>query len=111
MPEFTPAYLATGRELNTPYENLLGLKSSSSNVEELADRMAYIHNLAQDNLIHSQEISLRSYSKKSKHREFEIGQLVLYRTHFLSNAAAGFTKKLAPRFEGPYEIIEKISNS
>lgn len=53
----------------------------------------------------------RLYNKNAKVRPFSVGDLVLYKTHFLSNASKGFSVKLAPRWEGPYCIQEKVSES
>jgi transposase InsO family protein len=108
--KFTPAYLSTGRELRTPFDNLLGIVSPSSEVQQLGERMALIYDLARDNIVHSQELSMKIYNKNAKFKDFKVGDLVMYRTHFLSNASQGFTKKLAPRWEGPYVITEKVSN-
>ncbi len=72
--------------------------------------MALIYDLARDNIVHSQELSMKIYNKNAKFKDFKVGDLVMYRTHFLSNASQGFTKKLAPRWEGPYVITEKVSN-
>jgi hypothetical protein len=108
--KFTPAFLATGKEFRTPFDNLLGIVSSDRDVNELGKRMNLIYDLARENTLHNQEISIRSYNKKSVARNFNVGDLVMYRTHFLSNATAGFTSKLAPRWEGPYKIIERVSS-
>jgi hypothetical protein len=89
---------------------LLGIVSSDRDVNELGKRMNLIYDLARENTLHNQEISIRSYNKKSVARNFNLGDLVMYRTHFLSNATAGFTSKLAPRWEGPYKIIERVSS-
>jgi hypothetical protein len=108
--KFTPAYLSTGRELRTPFDNLLGIVSPSSEVQKLGERMNLIYNLARDNILQSQELSMRNYNKSAKSRDFKVGDLVMYKTHFLSNASQGFSKKLAPRWEGPYKITERVSN-
>jgi hypothetical protein len=72
--------------------------------------MNLIYDLARDNIIHSQELSMKIYNKNAKFKDFKVGDMVMYKTHFLSNASQGFTKKLAPRWEGPYLITEKVSN-
>lgn len=36
---------------------------------------------------------------------------MLCRSHKLSNAAQRFSAKLAPRFEGPFEIVKQLSDS
>jgi len=51
---------------------------------------------------------MRYYNATTKVREFIVGNLVLLKTHYLSNAAAGFNAKLAPKFEGPYKIIARV---
>jgi hypothetical protein len=109
--KFTPSYLSTGRELRTPFDNLLGITIPNRDIAELGHRMIMIYNLARDNLVNSQEINIRYYNRNTKLREFLVGAKVMYRTHFLSDASKGFCAKLAPRWEGPYVILEKISNS
>jgi hypothetical protein len=107
---FTPAYLVTGREFRGPIDNSLGLATKNVDVKAYQDRMALIHEIARNNTLASQEVSLRSYVGRAKYREFNVGDKVMYKTHFLSNAAAGFTSKLAPRYEGPYIITARVTN-
>jgi hypothetical protein len=109
--QFTPAFLSTGREFRTPFDNLLGIVSPHRDIQELGVRTVMIQNLARENMLSSQESSLRAYNRNAREREFHVGDLVMYRTHFLSDAAAGFCKKLAPRWEGPYQITDRVSNS
>ena len=41
--------------------------------------------------------------------EYAVGDKILRRVHVLSNAAQGFSAKLAPKYEGPYEITAKLA--
>ena len=46
------------------------------------------------------------YNRGRKDVRFQVGDLVMRKTHILSNAANKISSKLAPDWEGPYEIIE-----
>jgi hypothetical protein len=109
--KFSPAYLALGRELRTPLDNWCDINSKYPETGDFKDRMRLINNIVRDNISASQEAKLRSYTEKSKVREFSLGDKVMVKTHFLSKGSAGFSAKLAPRYEGPYKIIEKVSSS
>lgn len=52
---------------------------------------------------------IKYYNRNKRKASFNVGDLVLCRTHKLSNAAQRFTAKLAPKYEGPYEILSKLS--
>jgi hypothetical protein len=109
--QFTPAYLVNGRELRCPIDNLINTPVLNRELETLKERMALVHELARENIRFSQEVSLRSYVNKSKFREFKVGDEVMNKTHFLSNASKGFSAKLAPRYDGPYRITDKVSSN
>ena len=49
------------------------------------------------------------YNRGNRVVEYAVGDRVMRRVHTLSNAAQGFSAKFAPRYEGPYEIIVKLS--
>jgi len=107
--KFSPAYLNTGREFRTPFDNLIDIDlSSCKEVKDFGDRLNSIHDIARDNIVHSQEIYLKNYNKKTKLIEFNIGQKVWYKTHFLSDASKGFNAKLAPKRE-LCKVVDKIS--
>jgi hypothetical protein len=98
--KFTPAYLNTGRELRTPFDNLVSINLSTIRpLKDMAKRLTLVHNIARDNITKGQEIYLRYYNRGSKLRVFGVGDLVWYRTHYLSDAARGFNSKLAPKRE------------
>jgi transposase InsO family protein len=98
--KFTPAYLNVGRELRTPFHNLVNLELSNVRpVKELGNRMILIHNIARDNIIKAQEVYLANYNKDTSLRKFKVGDFVWYKTRYLADAAMGFTPKLAPKRE------------
>ena len=51
----------------------------------------------------------RLFNRNKRHATFAVGDLVLRKTHFLSNAAQGINAKLCPKYEGPFEIEEVLS--
>jgi len=108
--KFTPAYLCTGREFRHPLDNRLNLDTTRAvDPNDLGMRIQLVHNLARENIAESKEKGARFYNLKAKNREFALGDLVMYRSHFLSNKDQGFSSKLAPKWEGPYEVIFKVS--
>jgi transposase InsO family protein len=57
--KFTPAYLNTGRELRTPFDNLVNINLSTIQpLKEMAKKMIFIHNIAHDNIFKSQQTYL-----------------------------------------------------
>ena len=51
----------------------------------------------------------KRYNVGRKDIKFNLGDKVLRRAHVLSNAAQKFSAKLAPKFEGPFEIVDILS--
>ena len=49
------------------------------------------------------------YNRGKKMVEYAVGDKVMRRVHVLSNATQGFSAKLAPKYEGPYEITAKLA--
>lgn len=114
---FSPAYLNLGRELRTPAD--IG-QAVPPDVVMNPDRIhKYARSLktiiddaqsqAQQNLEAQQIRQPKYYNAHHRDVEFNIGDSVLKRTHFLSNAGANFSKKLAPISDGPFIIAEKLS--
>jgi hypothetical protein len=109
--QFSPDYLNTGRLFRTPFDNLIDVSlPSSKDVKDMGKRINLIQSIARDNISHFKEIYLSNYSKKTQERTFCVGDKVLLKSHFLSNASKGFSAKLAPRREGPYLVTNKISD-
>jgi hypothetical protein len=66
--------------------------------------------LIRDHLLLAQDVMKDHQNHKRRHVEYSVGDWVLLKLHHRS--AAGITSaspsKLAPRFFGPYQIIERI---
>lgn len=108
---FTPAYLNFGRELRHPFDNLLETPLSKvKETKKLQERLILIHDIARNNALLNQAKSLEYANRKAKERQFEIDDVVWCKTHILSSAEKGITKSLSPRLEGPYRIVNKISD-
>jgi transposase InsO family protein len=98
--KFSPAYLNLGRELRTPFHNLLNIDLSNVRpVQDFAKRMAIVQNIARDSILKAQDSYLSQYNKRTKDRCFKVDDLVWYKTRYLADAAKGFTPKLAPKRE------------
>lgn len=109
---FSPAYLNFGRELRTPLDNNLSIALSKCVVgEDFARRIALIHSLAKSNMVLNQANYMGWYNKARADSSFDVGDQVLLKCHHLSDASKGFTAALAPKYDGPFEIIEKIGLS
>jgi len=110
--QFSPAYLTTGRELRTPFDNLMNMEISSfKGIQVIRKRLEIVHNIARDNIQASKEKFLAQYNKKAKERKYQVGDRVWLKTHFLSNASKGIASKLSPKREGPFRVTEMISNN
>jgi transposase InsO family protein len=110
--QFSPDYLNTGRIFRTPFDNQMDISlPSSKDVRDMGKRINLIQSIARDNIAHSKEVYLANYNKKAKDRLICVGDKVLLKSHFLSNASRGFSAKLAPRREGPFLVTHKISDT
>ncbi|XP_025016786.1 uncharacterized protein LOC112538932 [Tetranychus urticae] len=106
--QFSPFYLLYGREPTLPID----LKINPDNRElRLSDYVEFIHNewttvkeQARMNSDESKEKQSKNYERRRRLRTFSIGDLVLYEKQVRSN-------KLDSKYEGPYEIIEKIGET
>jgi hypothetical protein len=108
---FTPAYLNHGRELRTPFDNLVSTDLSSVRpVRDIAERMVFVYNIARDHILKSQNSYLSQYNQRAKMREFTVGDFVWYKKHSLADASKGYTPKLAPKRE-LCQIVEKVSST
>uniref|UniRef100_A0A8C6TTI9 Integrase catalytic domain-containing protein n=1 Tax=Neogobius melanostomus TaxID=47308 RepID=A0A8C6TTI9_9GOBI len=90
----TPSMMLYGRELDTPLD--LITQPSCDGVDEAA-------------LDYSHDRQKHYYDLRRRHATFSVGDLVRVKTHPRSDAQSNFTAKLAPLFEGPLRVSQKLS--
>ena len=102
-----------GQELRLPIEDDLRVvikKSNPGNYDEhvidLAKRLKLVYEVVRKENRKGQAHSNKYYDKRTQVREFKLGDLV-YMTDPISKQRP--KKKFADKWEGPYEIIEKLS--
>jgi hypothetical protein len=78
---------------------------------DLFDTFSIYCSRARDSLLFSQAFQQRYYNKGRISRELEVGDLVLINPHSLKllGSESGLGKKLLMKFDGPFEIQDKIS--
>ncbi|ODM88297.1 Transposon Ty3-I Gag-Pol polyprotein [Orchesella cincta] len=109
--EYSPAYVNFGRELRYPIDNNIGLPVMRSNANEISDRIAHIQGLVKENMLGHQERHLAAYNDGRRQGNLKVGDKVLLRTFILSNAEKKITSALCKKFEGPYSVVRKRSES
>ena len=112
---FSPAFLNFDREISLSFDRAVseqvdGVHSRSQYKAEIIENLTSIYTKARSNIGRSQVVQKRNYDKRHKKVRLEIGDLVLLRTHHLSDKVKKFTKKLAYRWSGPYLISKVPSN-
>lgn len=118
---YTPSYLFYGREtaVPNPYTFDFGNESDAENMLPHSDVTNYINELehrrkvffeVRERLKKAHESSKGYYNKTRRQSEFQVGNVVLRRTKFLSSAQKKFKAKLAPKFEKAV-ITAKLSEN
>lgn len=124
---FTPAFLLRGFNPRTPNIMLQQGNNEESthrkpqeittsslldpDSPEFTEDFSYFRSVAKDALKLAQIYQERYYNKTHIPREFEVGDLVLINLHSLQlfRSFTGRGRKLLQRFEGPFEIVAKVS--
>ena len=108
---FSPAMLTYGREPRLPLDNLVHPTSEDQThsrteyATQLIDRLSTLYSQAKLNIEKATAQQKKYYDARHKPISFRPGDLVLLKTHHLSNKLAKFSKKLAVRWDGPYTIV------
>ncbi|KAK6994766.1 Retrovirus-related Pol polyprotein from transposon 17.6 [Biomphalaria glabrata] len=78
------------------------IKTVSKYVQDLQERLATVRSIATDNLKRARKRQEKNYNRRAKERSIEVGKsvLVLLPKH---------TNKLQICWQGPFEVVEKIS--
>ena len=104
--KFTPYELVFGRKSNLP--SLLTtcnepVYTFEDYLTELKTRLQHSFNTARDRIVSYKERNKTYYDKRAKPQWYEIGDSVmLQKETFVMDKS----KKLQPRYDGPYEILE-----
>ena len=84
-------------------------KIESAIWEDRMKQLDALRNLVGRHVDESRQKQEKHYNRGRRDVRFNVGDRVLRKTHFLSDAVKKFNAKLAPKFEGPFEIIETLS--
>ncbi len=99
-----PCVVMFGRQLQSPLSNHWKLDA----LEELDDPET-IQETVRDNMRKASQKRKKNYDKHRRHATLENGDQVLLRTHPLSKADKHFAAKLAPRWCGPFTVLERLT--
>ena len=69
-------------------------------------RLDVLRDMVAKNIERAGDKQERLYNRGKKHVTFNVGDSVMRRVDVLSNAAKRFNAELAPKFEGPFKILE-----
>ena len=117
---FPPIELLTGRRMNLPLNLLYSPEDSSivtaltthEYIEALRDHLRYAFAFAHKNLQATAIGQKTYYDQKASNKEFQVGDKVWYYIFAppgLRAQDSKLSKKLLPRWSGPYKITEKLS--
>ncbi|XP_064468475.1 uncharacterized protein LOC135379159 [Ornithodoros turicata] len=112
---FTPAYLSFGREIVFPLENTLRTLREQPRppyaryAEDIRNRLSTAVRCARENLEVARLEQASQYNKGRRQVTYRVGDLVLRRTHPLSDAAKGFAASLVDRWDGPYRVSAQLT--
>lgn len=104
---YTPAYLNHGRELRRPHEP--EGRGSGTTPHSLQKRLEDAYELVRIQLARAFQRQERHYNLRRRDWRPQIGDWVWKRDHPLSNKAAAFNAKLAPKYIGPVEVRRIVS--
>lgn len=78
---------------------------------ELSNRFNALRNQAKDALVFSQASYRRNYNHGRLNKEYEIGDMILINPHSLRlyGSESGVGKKLLKKYDGPFEIMQKLN--
>lgn len=116
--KFAPAFLNYGRHPKPPATlrqiEEEPLQITPGDPKKLANRfhkLKDIYDAVSRYMMESNQRQKRHYDLRRRPHAFKVGNLVVKKQHILSNKAAHFSAKLAPRYEGPYKIETFISEN
>ncbi|XP_024885042.1 uncharacterized protein K02A2.6-like [Temnothorax curvispinosus] len=106
---YTPAYLVYGREPVSPLNQDAAPKTAAPPPDEKRRHLEEAFELAKIHLAHAFQRQQKYYNLRRRAWTPKIGDWVWKREYPLSNKAAAFNAKLAPKFRGPLEVRRIVS--
>lgn len=109
---FTPFYVLFGREMRTPLDTALTPRSTLPSsvkdyVNDLLAKLKLTNMLVSANRIGEQARQKKRHDLKAKAPSFTVGNKVYVRNEAITK---GLSKKLSPKFNGPFEIVDAGPN-
>ncbi|KAM8701970.1 hypothetical protein ACLKA7_001281 [Drosophila subpalustris] len=110
---YSPAFVTQGREPRLPQalfdEVTIGIGQVAQEPRENAEKLKEIFEIVRRSLEKAAQDQARHYNLRRRSWKPSVGEQVWLKEHHLSNAAEGFAAKLAPRFGGPYRVVDFVS--
>nr|AAI39611.1 Zgc:162621 protein [Danio rerio] len=106
----TPAELHLGRKIHSPMDKLLHRRdlSPTKPAYDMVHKITQLQRQAKENYTKAQKRQLRSYDKNRRDVFFRERERVWVRNFPISSAQHHFSAKLAPKWKGPYRIIQQL---
>ncbi|KAL1427100.1 hypothetical protein MTO96_017708 [Rhipicephalus appendiculatus] len=115
---YTPAFLCYGRELRTPWTQAeakddaeppaTAYRAFATEVSKCLQEVLDFSRAHQDHMWRAQKTR---YDRHRRPLTIQEGDLVLLESHSLSDAAKGFSSKLAPRRSGPFRAVKRVGQN
>ncbi|CAF2846048.1 unnamed protein product, partial [Rotaria sp. Silwood2] len=105
--KFTPFELMFGREIKLPFDlpkRTTTIIEPHQYVKQLQEYLELAKQVARTNIEHSQKKSKQHYDTNRTNNIYSIGDFVYIKR-------LGLNHKLAPKYVGPYQVIQQLNNS
>ncbi|XP_071578962.1 uncharacterized protein [Temnothorax nylanderi] len=106
---YTPAYLVFGREPTSPLNREAAPNTAAAPPDETRRHLEEAYELVRIHLARAFQRQEKYYNLRRRQWAPKVGEWVWKREYPLSNKAAAFNAKLAPKFRGPLEVRRIIS--
>jgi len=105
--------LIKGRESRLPSslynKETLSTVRATETLEENASKLKEVFEIVRRNMEKASQDQARHYNLRRRQWTAAPGDVVWAKEHHLSKAAERFTLKLAPRYDGPYQVVDFVS--
>lgn len=106
---FSPAELAVGRVLKSPLDRLIGKPPTPFHPQyTLLECQVKLDKEVSQSVNKAKARQAKNYNSRRREEFFQEGNLVWVRAHPASDASAGFSSKLAPKWKGPATVLKKL---